>query len=259
MENFRAFEKWYSKHMIKHVKTKLEVNIKNMPDYSWKLSISFPPDLYGPEKRVFENEHHSNYNFYMFNAENGLFEASCDFTKLDFILGKFLECIGELNLKHIEADYFLRPEVQDFIFNNQENNHVFLHYTPDEKTAQEIVKEGLHFTAFDKTTVKTYKDFVNINYNHQLRKPFGKYIIVIGINFALYDKYLKLINAAENKYLKVEEVLSSEKSYNQELDEEVYTLHPKFIKGYLNYQTGELVENPAFDSSFDCEMFLNRI
>ena len=42
MENFKWFEKWYSKHVIEHYKEELFVKIENdIVDHSWKLLIDF--------------------------------------------------------------------------------------------------------------------------------------------------------------------------------------------------------------------------
>lgn len=259
MENFRRFEKWYSKHVIDNPKKKISVKIENSADFVWKINIDFEDGDFKHMKNLFEKKNVSNYNYYSVNAEKGTFKAEGDFTKLDFLFGKFLAYLGEFDLRTYETDYFLMPDIQGFIFEKQKNNYIFLHYTSNGKTARKIMDEGFQFCAFDRTTTKTQNDLIDLNYNHLLRKPFGKFVIVIGISRSLFKKYLDLINKTKNKYIKVEEILTIKEPFENEYGEETFTLHPKFIKGYFNYQTGAVVENPEFDSNFDSELFQKNI
>ncbi|NOZ34007.1 MAG: hypothetical protein GXO80_01765 [Chlorobi bacterium] len=259
MENFKRFDKWYSKHVIDNHKAKVTVNIKNLSDYSWNVHINFKDDAYRHMKNLFENKQLSNYNHYSVKAEKGDFKATGDFTKLDFLMGKFLSYIGEFDSYSFEKDYFLMPDIHDFIFKKSEDDYVFLHYTTDDTVARKIIDTGFKFCSFDKTTTKTQNDIIDLNYNHLVRKPFGKFVIVICISKEIYGKYLELINKSKNHYLKVEEILNEEKHSENESGELVYILHSKFIKGYFNYNTGVIVENPDFDSNYDSEKFIENI
>jgi len=259
MEHFKRFEKWYSKHVIDNHKAEVNVKIKNLPDYSWDVQINFKDDAYKHMKNMYETKSISGFNHYSVKAENGEFKASGDFTKLDFLIGKFMAYLGEFETYFYERDYFLMPDIQDFIFNNHKNSYIFLHYTTEDYIARKIIDEGFRFYTFDKTVTKIQNDLIDLNYNHLLRKPFGKFVIVICISRKIYEKYLNLINQSENNYLKVEEILTTETVFSNKNGENRYMLHPKFVKGYFNYQTGVMVKNPEFDSNFDSELFMKNI
>lgn len=259
MENVKRFEKWYSKHVIDNHKEMVKVKIENLPDYGWKINVEFKDDSYKHMKNLYEKKKVSNFNYYSVNAEKGKFNAQGDFTKLDFLLGKFLAYLGEFDLKTYDTDYFLMPDIQGFIFDKQKDNHIFLHYTIDGKIVRKIMDEGFQFCAFDRTTTKTQNDLIDLNYNHLLRKPFGKFVVVIGISKSLFNKYLNLINQSKNKYTKVEEVLTIKEPFENEYGEKIFTLHSKFIKGFFNYQTGAITENPEFKPDFDTDLFLKNV
>ncbi len=259
MENFRRFEKWYSKHVVDNHKAKVTVNIENKPDYSWDVQISFEDSAYKHLKNLYESKQISNFNHYSIEAEKGDFKARGDFTKLDFLIGKFLSYIGEFDTYSFEKDYFLMPDIQNFIFAGHENDYIFLHYTPEEHIARKIIDTGFKFCTFDKTTTKIQNDIIDLNYNHLVRKPFGKFVMIICISKKIYSKYFDLISQSENQYLKVEEVLITRNPVENETSETEYFLHPKFVKGYFNYQTGVIVKNPEFDSNYDDASFLKNI
>ena len=259
MENFKWFEKWYSKHVIDNHKAEVNVKIENLSDYSWDVRIKFDDSAYKHMKNLHESKKISNFNQYKVKAENGVFEAQGDFTKLDFLLGKFRAYLGHFSTHSYEKDYFLMPDIQSFVFEATGSDYVFLHYTSEDLIARKIIDEGFKFCTFDKTTVKMQNDLIDLNYNHLVRKPFGKNVVVICISKTIYEKYLNLINQSSNKYLKVEEVLTDSEPVENDYNELVYTLHLKFIKGYFNYQTGSIVKNPDFDSNYDSDIFIKKI
>ncbi len=259
MENFTRFEKWYAKHVIDNHKAKVTVKIENLPDYSWIVRVNFEDGAYKHMKNLNESKRISNFNHYSVKAQSGNFEAEGDFTKLDFLIGKFLAYIGEFEVSVFEKDYFLMPDIQDFIFKGSDNDYLFLHYTSEEKIARKIIKTGFRFSTFDKTTVKTQNDIIDLNYNHLVRKPFGKNVVVICISKKIYDKYLHLINQSKNNYMKVEEILSESEVQKNDSGDNIYVLHRKFIKGFFNYRTGVIEKNPDFDSCYDSENFEKNI
>ncbi len=259
MNNFSRFEKWYSAHVIDNHKEKITVKIKNSTDYGWEVSVDFRKTSYKHLKNLYESKKISNYNYYTVKAEGKEFIAKGDFTKLDFLLGKFLYYIGNSEIYDYEKDFFMSPDIQNFIFEDGDNDFIFLHYTPEEGTARKIIETGFRFITFDKTTTKIRNDVIDLSYNHIIRKPFGKNVVVIRISKKLYEKYLPLINKNPNKFLKTEEVLIKEKKYNGEREEFLYTLHNKYIKGFFNYTTGIIVKNPEFDSGFDSDNFIKNI
>ncbi len=256
MENFKWFEKWYSKHVIEHYNEKVSIKLENnTKDHSWKLKIDFSKSDYKHLQEMNENKKVSNYNYYEIKAKGKTFEATSDFTKLNFIIGKFRSYIGETDFHSHENDYFLNPDIQNFIFEDEKDANIFLHYTSKKDIANKILTDGFEFLSFDKTTVSMINDSISINYNHMLRKPFGNFAIVICIGKKVSGKYSKLINNLPNKNIKVEEVLSEKPPYQVDFQENVYTLHHKFIKGYVNYTTGKIIKNPDFDMNFDNPSF----
>lgn len=256
MENFKWFEKWYSKHVIEHYNKKVSITIKNdTKDHSWKLNVDFSNSDYKHLDAMNESKKVSDYNHYEINAKGKKFEAVGDFTKLNFILGKFRTYIGETDFHLHDNDYFLNPDIQSFIFENEKDANIFLHYTSEKNIVDEILKKGFEFLVFDKTTVSMINDTISINYNHMLRKPFGDFALVICIGKDVSNKYSKLINNSQKNNIKVEEVLAEKPPYQIDFNENVYTLHHKFIKGYLNYTTGEIVKNPDFEMNFDSPEF----
>ncbi len=260
MENFNWFDKWYSKHVIEHYKEDISFKIENKKDLGWKFSVDFSETNYKHLKELTELKKVSDYNYFLINAKGKQFKAEGDFTKLDFLIGKFRAYIGETDIHAHENDMFLNPDIQNFLFDCSNDSFVFLHYTAEQEIADKIIKEGFEYnTAFDKTTALIQNDKIDINYNHLVRKPFGKFVMVICIQKQLYSKYSKLINNAGNKELKVEEVLSEKQAYEDEYNEKVHTLHHKFVKGYVNYSTGKIVKNSEFDRKFDSKMFKSFI
>ncbi|NPA68662.1 MAG: hypothetical protein GXO50_08645 [Chlorobi bacterium] len=258
MDNLKRFEKWYSKHVTENHKAKVSVNIRNLPDYAWCVKIDLSGTDYECNEGVNEKRRISDYNYYEIKAEGKVFEAEGDFTKLDFITGKFLSYIGETELYSPESDYFLNPDIQDFIFGGSDKDFIFLHYTQEESFARNIIEKGFMFTVFDKTTGKVRNDLVDLNYNHIIRKPFGRYVVVIRIAESVYKKYLDLSDEDMSQPLKAEEFLTLPDISENESGEKVYTLHPKFVKGYFDYKTGKYYANPEFDSSYDSDEFMKK-
>ena len=259
MENFKWFEKWYSDNVINFNKFSIKVKIENTADFAWKVFIDFDKSLSDTSGHFSESKEKSKYNYYNIVAEKGKFRATGDFTKLDFLLGKFRSFIGYSDFEFSEKDYFMMPDIQNFIFSDSENDNIFLHYTYDKDIAEKIINEGFKFVNFEKTTIRVQNDAVELNYNHIIRKPFGSYVIVIAFSKKIYNKYLRLIRESGNIYLKTEEVLTKEYSSKNENGEEKFLLYPEFVKGYFNYHTGEIKKNPGFNSGFDTDLFLKRI
>ncbi len=260
MENFKWFDKWYSKHVINHYKEDIVFKIENKKDLGWRFSVDFSATNYNHLKELKESKKNSDYNYYSVIAKGKTFKAEGDFTKLDFLIGKFRTYLGETDTHAHESDLFLNPDIQNFIFEFSKDSFVFLHYTSEKSIADNILKEGfVYSTAFDKTTALIHNDKIDINYNHLIRKPFGKFVVVICIQKKLYLKYSELISKAGKKELKVEEVLSEKQAYDNENNERTYTLYHKFVKGYINYSSGTIIKNDAFDRTFDSDSFKSFI
>jgi len=260
MENYKWFDKWYSKHVIEHYKEEIYFKIENKKDLGWKFSVDFSQTNYNHLKELTESKKVSDYNYFSINGKGKKFTGEGDFTKLNFLIGKFRAYIGETDIHAYENDLFLNPDIQNFIFEYSDDSFVFLHYTAEQEIADKIITEGFEYsTAFDKTTALIQNDKIDINYNHLIRKPFGKFVVVICIQKQLYEKYSDLINKSNKHDTKVEEILTEKSPYENDFSEKIYNLHHKFIKGYVNYSTGKIIKNINFDRAFDSDKFKSNI
>ncbi|OQX99175.1 MAG: hypothetical protein B6I20_10240 [Bacteroidetes bacterium 4572_117] len=261
MDNLSWFTKWYSNQICKNTGLPLDINISTCEKAAWNISIDLTHTKYS--KLVFKKltKIKSEYNWYSIEIKNKEFVAEGDFTKLEYLIGKFREVIGEStsNLS-IKDDFFLNTHIQEFIFEDEEDTIIFLHYTDKRKIADKIIETGLEFTyAFDKTATKAKNNQVDLSYNHYIRKQFGDNVLVICISKKIYNFYLDKISDMGSPILRVEEILSEKPVYENEDAEDVFTLHHKFIKGYFNYKSGEIVNNINYNPDYDSHEFLANI
>jgi hypothetical protein len=163
----------------------------------------------------------------------------------------------------LKRDKLFDDSVMKFLFTNEKDSKIFVHYTKDESVAKKIFEGGFMFVdSFEKTAEQIINDSVDLTYKHNVRKYYGKYIIIICISnkiYNLYDEELKQLNKPNTQ---VEQVLTDiTPCFNDNMDE-VFTLSTHFIKGYVNYETGEIASNPQFNPNYNSEIFstnLNRI
>ena len=175
---------------------------------------------------------------------------SSDFSSAKSQVSKFLQDTTLIRYGSVEIDQNKSCSAENKVFWQK----------LDQGVAENIIKTGFEFSvAFDKTTTTVFNDPIDINYNHLVRKPFGKYIIVICISKNIYEKYSKLISKSGNNYLKVEEVLTESLIKKNDSDENVFTLHKNYIKGFFNYSTGEIRANKSFNSTYDSDQFKKNI
>lgn len=261
MNNLSWFAKWYANQICKNTGNPLNINITTIENSAWSVKIDIKQTPYSKIVLKKEIKIKSDYNWFSIEIKNNEFLAEGDFTKLDFLIGKFREVIGEtLHKLSIKDDFFFSSDIQGFIFENDEDTIVFLHYTNKKRVAEKIIKTGLEFTySFDKTATKVKNNLVDLSYNHYVRKQFGENVVVMAISKKLYQFYIDKINQSDSPILRVEEILSEKPVYFNAESEEVYTLNHKFIKGYFNYKNQEIVKNKEFDPFFDSKIFLENI
>ncbi|SRR6056297_210275 len=153
-------------------------------------------------------------------------------------------------------DEILEPEILDFIFKDEEKQKIFIHYTREKENAEKILEDGFKFVnTFYKTAEEVRNDSTDLIYKHNRHKSFGKYVIVICIDKSIYNKYLKETYNYSTYDLFVEQLLTAEEPVLNQESDWVYKLHPKFIKGFFNYETGDVHPNKIFDSGFDSDKF----
>lgn len=175
---------------------------------------------------------------------------------------KLLKVIEELDILKLKDKLnrykFFSENIMKFIFDDEEESLLYLHYTKHEKIAQQIIKEGFRFShSFYKTTELARNDEIDLVYKHNQHKAFGKFIVVISISKDIYYYYKK--ETDKSSQVHVEEILTETDSFLDENNELTHVLSHYFIKGYFNYETGEIVKNPDFNSNYDSVKFKKNL
>lgn len=156
----------------------------------------------------------------------------------------------------VKRDKLFDEPIQKFLFANEKELKIFVHYTKDESIAKKIFEEGFKFVdSFEKTAEQIINDTVDLTYKHNIRKYYGKFIIVISISNEVYNHYDNEIKKLNKHIAQVEQVLTEIPSCFNDNQDEVFTLSKHFIKGYVNYETGIIQLNPAFKPKFNSEKF----
>lgn len=174
---------------------------------------------------------------------------------------RFLENIKNPNYSGVVTkDKLLDKKVNDFLFNNEAEVNLFLHYTTSEQVAKKIITEGFKFVnSFYKTAEYIYNDELYLVHRHHEHKQFGNYVIVICISKELYKYYTKEINKINPKNIAVEQILTEIPPHLDENSEEVYILPKQYIKGYFNYTSGSIIKNPDYNFKYDSEIFKENL
>ena len=191
---------------------------------------------------------------YQMNKKNHLIEKMVDkLGKLekDWDINHILNLLEKNRLqqsttKNSRNKLFDEP-VLKFLFSNEDDSKIYIHYTKDENTAKNISKEGFRFVeTFEKTAEQVFNDSVDLTYKHNVRKYYGNYIVVICIPNNIYNHYYEELKLLNKQNAQPEQVLSGIPTFLNDNQEEVFTLSKQFIKGYINYETGFIVHNHEF-------------
>jgi hypothetical protein len=178
------------------------------------------------------------------------------------------EEIKRIIRKLIESDFsFLLPkdkildeDIVNYIFEEEDDAVIFIHYTRDEDVSDKILKEGFKFrNSFYKTAESVFRDKVDFLYKHSRHKQFGKYTVIITISKKVYDHYNSIISQSGKADVLIEQILTEKEPEMDENHEPVYTLPKQFIKGYINYEKGEIIQNPDFNYHYDSDKFKKNI
>lgn len=171
-----------------------------------------------------------------------------------------LKNLNQYDMPAYSKDKILDENVLNFVFSDSSNVHVFVHYTKEEKIAKLILDEGFRFAnSFYKTAENVYYDKVDFAYRHHLHKKFGSYVIVISISRNVYNKYFEELKQLASKNILVEQIMTESPVQKDENYTEVYLLPKYYIKGYFNFETGEIVSNNNFNPDYDSEKFSENI
>lgn len=130
----------------------------------------------------------------------------------------------------------------------------FLHNTPTEQIAQNILDEGFRFNShIDYSTDNvSAKDEVTVKYFTLTRQAYGDYTVIIQIDRRIIEKYSSVL---ENTPHHFSEVLTVVDPIPTSDDEFIYQLAPQFVKGYIYSTECKLVLNPKFQPKCDCDIF----
>jgi hypothetical protein len=181
--------------------------------------------------------------------------------RLNYIHGEIHENIEKEPGKTTEKrDYLLDKDILDFIFENDKARKIFVHYTKDKEDADKILEEGFKFIdSFYKTAEEVRNDITDLLYKHNRHKSYGDYLIIISIDKDIYNYYLKQTDKVPSYEIVVEQLLTEKPPYLNEDSEMVYTFHHKFVKGYVNYVNGEIVENHDFNPTYNSNNFYENL
>ncbi|HCT30174.1 MAG TPA: hypothetical protein DIW31_05460 [Bacteroidales bacterium] len=173
------------------------------------------------------------------------------------LLEKLRQLSSDSNLKR---DKLFDENVMKFLFGNDGDSKIFVHYTKEESVAKKILEDGFIFVdSFEKTVEQIINDSVDLTYKHNIRKYYGKYIIVICISNDIYNRYDQELKNLDMANIQVEQVLTEIPSCFNDNKDEVFTLSKRFIKGYVNYETGETEFNSIFNPYFSSTAFNDNL
>ncbi|MGE0088636.1 MAG: hypothetical protein AB7S50_04080 [Bacteroidales bacterium] len=138
-----------------------------------------------------------------------------------------------------------------FIFSELNNSKVFIHYTREKSTADNILKAGFKYSdSIYKTTQEVINNSVDLTYKLQLYRPYGDYLIVISIPIFIFD-FAEKNSRSYKQAILIDQVLSNNNP-DEDLD---FTLPASFLRGYVNVENNIIVENDAYLNDFNWENY----
>ena len=158
------------------------------------------------------------------------------------------------------TDRLFEDKSLNFLLENEKDSKIYIHYTKEESDARNILREGFRYVdSFYKTAMQVSDDKLDLLIKHNSRKTFGNYLVVIGMSDKIFDHYSERLEINGLKGIAVENVLTESTPFKNENADLVYMLPNRFIKGYLNYQTGEIKSNPDYNPSYDSPHFEKNV
>ena len=129
------------------------------------------------------------------------------------------------------------------------NMSKFIHQTPTQELAKQIINEGFEFENHLMHTTDQVSgfDLVELNYFLMIRRNYGQFTIVIIIADELINYLIQIIRDRNIHY---SEILSKTLPMYKSEDTPFYTLPEQFIKGYFNQITLERILNPKFNPHY---------
>jgi hypothetical protein len=158
------------------------------------------------------------------------------------------------------TDKLFEEKPMGFLLEDEKNSKIFIHYTKEETDAHNIIREGFRFAdSFYKTALPVSHDRLDLLIKHNGRKSFGDYLVVICLSEKIFGFYSGELDKNGLKGFAVENVLSEIAPYRNENGDLMYLLSKKFIKGFINHSTGEVIANPDFNPLYDSPVFSRNI
>jgi hypothetical protein len=158
------------------------------------------------------------------------------------------------------TDKLLEKETIDFIFENDKELNIYIHYTLEKTDADNIIQNGFRFAdSFYKTALHVTNDKLDLKIKHTGKKYYGDYIIIICISNDIANFFSMEINKAAITGYSIENILTEVPPARNDNADLVYQLSSKFVKGYINYRTGEIVKNQLFDPWYISPEFQKNI
>jgi hypothetical protein len=143
-----------------------------------------------------------------------------------------------------------------FLLENQKESKIYIHYTKEESDAWNILKEGFLFAdSFYKTALPVSEDRLDLLIKHNGRKSFGDYLIIICLADRIFEHYSAELDRYGLKGYSVENVLTETPPFINDNADIVYRLSNKFVKGFINHQTGKILVNPDYNPLYDSPEF----
>ena len=162
--------------------------------------------------------------------------------------------------KIVTKDKFFNDNILNYIFKDTKDKKLFLHYTQEKTIADKVLKEGFQFRySFYKTAYKITLDRLDLIYKHSRSKYFGKNVLILSISTKIYNYYTEELKKISPPEAFVEQILTEVLPFHDENNDVVYALSNKFVKGYFNYETGDITINPEFNPNYDCDIFRKNL
>jgi hypothetical protein len=172
-------------------------------------------------------------------------------------MNRFLQEIRKANqYSSFFNDKLFKEKPLKFLFENKKDSRVYIHYTKEESVAKRILNDGfLYADSFYKTALPVTNDKLDLLIKHNNRKSFGNYLMIICLSDKIVDHYSAELARNGLTGVAVENILTETDTSLNENRDIIYLLPNRFVKGFINHQTGEITENPAFDPTYDSPVF----
>jgi len=157
-------------------------------------------------------------------------------------------------------DKLFEEKPLDFLLENEKDSKIFIHYTREEEVARNIIKKGFMFAdSFYKTALPVNRDRLDLLMKHNSRKSFGDYLIILNLGNKIADRYTQEIEKNMIRGISLENLLTETQPTKNENGDLIYLLPNRFVKGYINHQTGEIIRNPEYDPNYDSSAFIKNL